>query len=179
MKKQLTQLTMALAGLSVAPMVFAQTAPGTGTVTFNGQLTADTCVINAGDINKTVTLDTVSAQSLPVAGATGDATNFTISVSQCPATLSSVAAHFETTNMDPATRNIINQATVSPATNVEVQLVDKDGKTPILLGSTGSFYPINAATQSATMSYYGQYYATGKTGAGNVTAVTSYTLAYQ
>ncbi|WP_028225590.1 fimbrial protein [Paraburkholderia ferrariae] len=179
MKKQLMQLTMALAGLSVAPMVFAAPAPGTGTVTFNGKLTADTCVINAGDVNKTVTLDTVSAQSLPNKGDTAATTNFTISVSQCPANLSSVAAHFETTNMDPDTRNIVNQAIASPATNVEVQLIDKDGKTPILLGSTGSFYPIDASAHTATMSYYGQYYATGKTEAGNVTAVASYTLAYQ
>jgi major type 1 subunit fimbrin (pilin) len=179
MKKQLMQLTMALAGLSVAPMVFADPAPGTGTVTFNGELTADTCVINAGDVNKIVTLDTVSAQSLPNTGDTAATTNFTISVSQCPTSLSFVAAHFETTNMDENTRNILNKATVSPADNVEVQLVDKDGKTPILLGSTGSFYPIDKNAHTATMSYYGQYYAAGQVSAGNVTAVASYTLAYQ
>uniref|UniRef100_UPI0035E4580E fimbrial protein n=1 Tax=Paraburkholderia youngii TaxID=2782701 RepID=UPI0035E4580E len=68
MKKQVTQLMIAVAGLSVAPMVFAQAAPGTGQVTFNGELIDDTCVINAGDDDKTVTLPTLSTQSLVAAG---------------------------------------------------------------------------------------------------------------
>ncbi|MBB5402199.1 fimbrial protein [Paraburkholderia youngii] len=178
MKKQVTQLMIAVAGLSVAPMVFAQAAPGTGQVTFNGELIDDTCVINAGDDDKTVTLPTLSTQSLVAAGQTAGSRMFDISVSQCPATLTNVAAHFETTNMDPATRNAINQASTSPASNVEVQLLDSDGNTPILLGSTGSFVPV-ASNGTATMSYGGRYYATNKTTAGNVTAVVRYTLAYQ
>ncbi|MCC8402593.1 type 1 fimbrial protein [Paraburkholderia sp. MMS20-SJTN17] len=178
MKKQVTQLMIALMGLSVAPMVFAQTAPGTGQVTFNGELYDDTCVINAGDEDKTVTLPTLSTQSLAAAGQTAGSRMFEISVSQCPASLSSVAAHFETTNMNPNTRNAINLATASPAKNVEVQLLDSDGQTPILLGSTGSFVSI-ATDRTATMSYGGQYYATNQTQAGFVTAVVRYTLAYQ
>lgn len=178
MKKQVTQLMIALAGLSVAPMVFAQAVPGAGQVTFNGQLYDDTCVINAGDDDKTVTLPTLSSQSLPVAGNVAGSTMFNISVSECPSTLSQVAAHFETTNMDPNTRNALNQATTSPASNVEVQLLDRDGTTPILLGSTGTFVPI-ASDGTATMSYGGEYYATGAATSGNVTAVVRYTLAYQ
>jgi major type 1 subunit fimbrin (pilin) len=178
MKKQFTQLMIALMGLSVAPMVFAQAAPGTGQVTFNGQLLDDTCVINAGDEDKTVTLPTLSSQSLAAAGQTAGSTMFNISVSQCPSTLSNVAAHFETTNMDPNTRNALNQATTTPASNVEVQLLDRDGTNPILLGSTGTFVPI-ATDGTASMSYGGQYYATGKSTSGNVTAVVRYTLAYQ
>ncbi|MBC8747637.1 major type 1 subunit fimbrin (pilin) [Paraburkholderia sp. WC7.3g] len=178
MKKQVTQLMIALMGLSVAPMVFAQTAPGTGQVTFNGELTDDTCVINAGDEDQTVTLDTLSTQSLAAAGQTAGSRMFNISVSKCPATLSNVAAHFETTNMNPDTRNAINQAATSPAGNVEVQLLDRDGMTPILLGSTGTFVPV-ASDGTATMSYGGQYYATNRTTAGKVMAVVRYTLAYQ
>ncbi|NML34738.1 fimbrial protein [Paraburkholderia antibiotica] len=178
MKKQVTQLMIALMGISVAPMVFAQSAPGAGQVTFNGQLLDDTCVINAGDDDKTVTLPTLSSQSLAAAGQTAGSTMFTISVSSCPSDLKNVAAHFETTNMDPDTRNAINQATATPASNVEVQLLDRDGTTPILLGSTGTYVPV-ATDGTATMSYGGQYYATDKTTAGNVTAVVRYTLAYQ
>jgi len=172
-------LMIALLGLSAAPMVFAQAAPGTGQVTFNGELTDDTCLINSGDEDKTVTLPTISTQSLATAGQAYGSTMFDISVSQCPATLSNVAAHFETTNMNPDTRNAINQATNSPAQNVEVQLLDRDGKTPILLGSTGTFVAIDATAGTAKMSYGGQYYATGKSTAGNVTAIVRYTLAYQ
>ncbi|WP_233808504.1 fimbrial protein [Paraburkholderia sp. HP33-1] len=181
MKKQVTQLMIALMGLSVAPMVFAQTAPGTGKVTFNGQLTDDTCVINAGDEDQTVTLPTVSAKSLPTAGAAYGSKAFTISVSQCPSTLSKVAAHFETTNMDPKTGNAINLAVATPAQNVEVQLLDRNGTmvgdTPLLLGNTGAY--VSITNQAATMTYAGQYYATAPATAGNVTAVVRYTLAYQ
>ncbi|MBC8728660.1 fimbrial protein [Paraburkholderia sp. UCT2] len=182
MKKQVTQLMIALMGLSVAPMVFAQAVPGTGQVTFNGELYDDTCVINSGDEDQTVTLPRVSSQTLPAAGVVGGSTPFNISVSQCPATLKQVAAHFETTNMDPVTRNAINQATTSPAQYVEVQLLDHNftnGAAQVLpLGSTGEFVDVGT-DGSATMYYAGQYYATDRATAGNVTAVVRYTLAYQ
>ncbi|ADG20119.1 fimbrial protein [Paraburkholderia atlantica] len=182
MKKQVTQLMIALAGLSVTPMVFAQAVPGAGQVTFNGELYDDTCVINSGDEDQTVTLPRVSSQTLPAAGSVGGSTPFNISVSNCPATLTQVAAHFETTNMNPVTRNAVNQATTSPAGNVEVQLLDHNlasGKASVLpLGSTGEF--VNVGTDgTATMYYAGQYYATNKATAGYVTAVVRYTLAYQ
>ncbi|TDV16461.1 major type 1 subunit fimbrin (pilin) [Paraburkholderia caballeronis] len=179
MKK--TRLMIVLAGVMAAPMAFAQSAPpGTGTITFNGMLLADTCEISPGDVDKTVTLPTLSAQSLAEAGQTAGSTMFTITVAKCPTSLSNVAAHFETTNMDPATRNAVNQATSNPASNVVVQLLDKDGTTPILLGSSGSFEPITGTgdTRGATMSYGGQYYATGQAGQGNVTAIVRYTLSY-
>ncbi|WGS46074.1 type 1 fimbrial protein [Burkholderia sp. JSH-S8] len=173
-------LMIALLGAFVAPAAFAQTAPGTGQVTFNGELLPDTCEIAAGDESKTVTLPTLSTQSLDAAGKVEGAKMFDISVSNCPATLNNVAAHFETTNMDPATRNALNQATTTPAGNVLVQLLDKDGTTPILLGSAGSYEPITGtgAARGATLSYGGQYYATAPTTPGNVTAIVRYTLAY-
>ncbi|MGF6508693.1 type 1 fimbria pilin [Paraburkholderia sp. 32] len=84
MKKQVTQLMIALMGLSVAPMVFAQAVPGTGQVTFNGELYDDTCVINSGDEDQTVTLPRVSSQALPAAGVTGGSKPFTIFGVQVP-----------------------------------------------------------------------------------------------
>lgn len=173
MKVQVMGLMIAVAGISAAPTVFAA---GTGKVTFNGKLIQETCQINAGDDDKTVTLPTISAQSLTAAGQTAGSTMFDISVSNCPGDLTSVAAHFETTHMDPDTRNATNQATTSPAGLVQVQLLDRDGTTPILLGSSGS--PVTITGGAATMSYGGQYYATGQTTAGNVMAVVNYTLAY-
>ncbi|MCC8395676.1 type 1 fimbrial protein [Paraburkholderia sp. MMS20-SJTR3] len=178
MKKQISHLMIALMGVSVAPMVFAQSAPGTGQVTFNGQLTSETCQINTGDEDKTVMLPTLSTQSLAAAGQTAGSTMFDISVSACPSELTSVAAHFETTNMNPDTRNAINQAPEADAAkNVEVQLLDRDGTNALLLGSTGTAVPIQNG--EATMSYGGQYYATDATTAGKVTAIVRYTLAYQ
>lgn len=174
-------LMVLLAGMFAAPMAFAQAAPGTGQVTFNGQLTQDTCVIQAGDEDQTVTLDTLSTQSLNTAGAVGGSKMFSITVANCPSTLNSVAAHFETTNMDPATQYAKNVATVTPAGFVDVRLLDQDGTTPLKLGTTGSFFPISGTgvARGATMNYGGEYYATAPTTPGNVTAIVLYTLAYQ
>ena len=166
-------------GVLAATSQFAHAA-GTGQITFNGKLIADTCTINAGDAAKTVTLPTVSAKSLAASGNTAGSTMFTLSVTNCPATLSNVAAHFETDNMDQATHAAKNQATTTPATNVVVQLLDKDGTTAIGLGSAGSYVAINGIgdARGATMNYGGRYLATGAAEAGNVMAVVRYTLAY-
>jgi len=169
-----------LAGVLAAPLAFAQSAPGTGTITFNGMLLAETCQISASDVDKTVTLPTLSTQSLSTAGQTAGATMFTISVSDCPASVNSVAAHFETTNMDSATRNAANLATTNKAANVLVQLLDTDGATPILLGSTGAYKELEGSggARGAELSYGAQYYATGQTEPGSVVAMVRYTLAY-
>ncbi|WP_175769861.1 fimbrial protein [Burkholderia cenocepacia] len=174
MKVQVMGLMIAVAGISAAPAVFAA---GTGTVTFNGKLIQETCQINAGDVSKTVTLPTISTQSLTAAAQTAGSTMFDISVTQCPTDLTSVSAHFETAHMDPDTRNATNQAPpATAANNVQVQLLDRDGTTPILLGSSGA--PVAISGGAAKLSYGGQYYATNQTTAGDVMAVVNYTLAY-
>ncbi|AXK61798.1 MULTISPECIES: fimbrial protein [Burkholderia] len=175
MKAQVMGLMFMVAGISVAPAAFAE---GTGKVTFNGKLIQETCKINAGDEDKVVTLPQISTQSLTAAGQTAGSTMFDISVSECPAGLNLVAAHFETAHMDPDTRNATNQApTATAAGLVQVQLLDRDGTTPILLGSSGA--PVAISGGAAKMSYGGQYFATGQTTPGDVMAVVNYTLAYQ
>lgn len=181
MKKQVAQLMVSLMGVSIAPMVFAVPSPGTGTVTFNGELIEETCTINTDDIDKVVVLPTVSTQSLSNVADTAGSTMFSITASNCPASHTSIAAHFETTDMDPVTQNAINQATANPASNVLVQLLQSDGTTVLPLGSTGDFVNLtgSGSSRGATMNYGGQYYAVGQTTAGTVTAVVRYTLAYQ
>ncbi|PRE84487.1 fimbrial protein, partial [Burkholderia gladioli] len=68
-----------LGGLCFSPFVFA----ADGTITFMGNVTAQTCTINgngSGSKNFTVTLPTVSASSLATAGATAGATPFNIAL---------------------------------------------------------------------------------------------------
>lgn len=157
-------------------------APGQGIVTFTGELTEDTCVVDDDSVDIQVALPTISTKTLAAAGAQGGSHTFAISVKECPAALLEVAAHFEAidaTKFNPTTGNLINQelSTAGGATNVEVRLFETDG-TVIPVGTTGSSFPVDATAHTATMTYVGAYYATGATTAGTLTSQVQYTLAY-
>ncbi|CAH6321032.1 fimbrial protein [Pantoea agglomerans] len=157
-------------------------AVGQGTVTFNGQLIAETCTIANDSIDVQVTLPTVSVQTLAAAGATAGSKGFDLNVIDCPAGITQVAAHFEaigSSGVDSTTGNLTNQYTGTTddpaATAVQVRLYNSDEQ-PLKLGETGAAAAVTSG--SATMRYYGGYYATAKTGAGKVNAKAAYTLAY-
>ncbi|KAB8313466.1 type 1 fimbrial protein [Erwinia endophytica] len=173
------KMTVCALALGMVSASFVQAATQ-GTVEFNGKLINDTCVIDPESENIVVTLPTLSVQTLAEAGATGGSTSFDIKVTDCPAAITQVAAHFEAiggTGTDAATGNLINDETTDPATNVQVRLYDTD-EAPLALGNTGTASEVDTTSQTATMRYYGGYYATGTTTAGNVHAKAQYTLAY-
>ncbi|MET1531209.1 fimbrial protein [Burkholderia sola] len=179
-KKVLGASAAMLLGVLAASPVFAQTAVTQGRVTFDGELTASTCSIKAGDEDKKVLLPKVSTIALANKGDTAGSTSFDISATKCAADVTKVAAHFEMTNMDPATgflKNLLPADTA--AKNVVVQLVNADG-TGIRAGSTGAYFDVTgtADARGATMLYGGQYYATGATTAGKVNTFARFTLAY-
>jgi major type 1 subunit fimbrin (pilin) len=155
-------------------------AEGQGTVTFNGKLIAETCKLATGSEDITVTLPTVSTQSLAQAANEGGSKSFDISVTDCPVAIKKVAAHFDavgSTGYNAATGNLTNNATTSAASNVEVRLYNTDG-TAVAVGSTGSSFDVDSNSNTAKLTYLGGYYATGVTTAGNVTAKVQYTLSY-
>ncbi|ACR30624.1 fimbrial protein [Burkholderia glumae] len=182
MKSKYKKITIALAGLFVLSSTYGQTAPGTGRITFNGELTANTCSINGGDVDQTVQLPKVSTSSLSTAGAIAGSRMFQIRVEKCAADVTNIAAHFETFNIDAATGNARNVADAAGAAkNVTVQLVDGDGTTAVKLGDAGKYVAVSGTgdERGARLDYGGQYYATGATTAGIVQAVVKYTIAYQ
>lgn len=185
----MSKLNISLCAIALAMTTSSAFAAGEatqGTVTFNGKLIAETCSIVPADVDKVVTLPTLSTQTLSTPGAVGGSTTFDINVEDCPSTggPTSVAAHFEAINSDgfnTATGNLTNSAVDSGdgAENVEIRLFDKDGTTQIPVGSTGGFFPISTTDQTAKMTYIGAYYASAATTAGTVTAKVQYTLAYK
>ncbi|MGE9551474.1 fimbrial protein [Erwinia amylovora] len=162
----------------VAGHAMAATPAGQGTVTFNGTLTANTCVID-GDVDQTVTLPTLSVKTLATAGNEAGSKNFDIKVKECDA--SKVATHFEaigSSGVDATTGNLTNSLTGDEAaTKVEIRLYNPDG-TQIRAGDTGKEYTVDSTAKTATMTYVGGYYATGQSTAGNVAAKIVYTIAY-
>ena len=177
-KKVLGASAAMLMGVLAASPAFAQTAVTQGKVTFDGELTSNTCSIKAGDEDKKVQLPTLSTITLAKKGDTAGSTSFDITAAKCSADVAKVAAHFEMTNMDPAT-GFLKNLLADGAKNVVVQLVNSDG-TGIRAGSTGAYFDVTGAgdDRGATMLYGGQYYATGESGAGKVNTFARFTLAY-
>lgn len=178
---KMTLCAIALAATSTSALAENETQ---GTVTFNGELIAETCTIASDSVDRKVQLPTVAIQTLNSNGATAGSKGFDLNVENCPSGITKVAAHFEaigSTGMDTTTGNLTNKYTASSAddkvaTNVQVRLYNSDEK-QLKLGETGEAAAV-AADGTATMRYYGGYYATAATTAGKVYAQARYTLAY-
>ena len=187
MKKLLTtaSATLLLAGIAT------QAQASDGSITFNGQVSAVTCTINAGSggTNGTVTLPIVAKSSLATISATAGTTQFSINLTGCtglgtaPNNLTKAAAWFENSSDVNSSGRLINTAT-GGAANVEIALYNLTSSTPIVIGASngpgtsGAAFPIDA-NGAATLNYQAKYYATGAAGAGTVTGKVNYTIQYQ
>ncbi|EFA4228979.1 fimbrial protein [Escherichia coli] len=156
-----------------------------GTINFTGKVVAQTCSVSSGSKNLTVTLPTVSEASLAAATNTAGLTPFTIELTGCNTSAASgaqsVKAYFEpnaTTDYDTGNLNI----TASGANNVQIQLLNADGVTPIKLGQDATGQNVTAVqigNAAMKLRYNAQYYATAQATAGDVSATVNYTIAYQ
>lgn len=174
----------------LAALIVAGTAMGAqfahaadGTITFNGQITAQTCTINgngSGAKDFTVTLPTVSASTLSSAGNTAGRTGFKIALTGCTPNTGNVHTFFEAgPTTDATTGNLIVNA--GGATNVQIGLLNSDFsavKAGFADASQNSKV-VAIATGSATLPYYAQYVATGAATAGVANSSVMYTIAYQ
>lgn len=156
-----------------------------GTINFTGKVVAQTCSVSSGSKNLTVTLPTVSEASLAAATNTAGLTPFTIELTGCNASAASgaqnVKAYFEpnaTTDYDTGNLNIA----ASGANNVQIQLLNADGVTPIKLGQDATGQNVTAVqidNAAMKLRYNAQYYATAQATAGDVSATVNYTIVYQ
>jgi major type 1 subunit fimbrin (pilin) len=153
-----------------------------GTITFTGQITAQTCTINGGGAasNFSVTLPTVSSSSLAAAGQTAGRTPFTIALTNCTPATGNVHTFFEAgPTTDATTGHLI--VTAGGATNVQIDLLNSDA-TDIKAGfadTAQNSKPVAITTGAATLNYFAQYIATGAATAGAANSSVMYTMAYQ
>ncbi|WP_130832916.1 fimbrial protein [[Erwinia] mediterraneensis] len=183
MKSKKLAMYVALLSMTGASWVNAADTlqEGQGTVTFNGKLQNETCRVADDSKDIIVTLPTLATASLPAAGAEAGTQKFSINVNSCPPSMSQVAAHFEaigSSGMNSATGNLKNSAdAATAANNVEIRLYDFDAK-HLALGNSSAPQPVEAGTHTASLAFYGGYYATGATTAGDVLAKAKFTLSY-
>ncbi|GHD69943.1 fimbrial protein [Jeongeupia chitinilytica] len=153
-----------------------------GTITINGELTAQTCTIsgNGQGNNFTVTLPKVATSVLAAAGSTAGATGFNIALTNCTPATGNVRTFFEYGSNTLADGNLKNAT--GTATLVEVQLLNGD-MSPIDMSKAdgaqnSKIVAINSG--AANLPYAAQYNSpAGGATAGTVSTTTTYSLSYQ
>lgn len=160
-------------------------AASTGTITFNGELTANTCdvVVDGQDADATVVLPTVSTNQLQSVNRTAGDTGFVMALSNCTGTLETASAFFQAgASVDAVTGRLINLN--GTATNVSLQLLDGSSPSQAVI-KAGSQDQITAMTYqdvtggSTTLPYIVRYYAEAATTAGTVVSNVVYSIQYQ
>jgi len=188
MKSLIPAIAIATGGLLGLASLGAQASDGT--ITFTGSLSDTTCSINGvaagspADIPN-VTLPEVSASVLGTAGATAGrlSTPITLALTGCSGSATKAVAYFESgPTIDQGNGYLKNMASASPATNVEVRLLNAVFQPINIAKGSHNDIASNGATitaGNATLNYYGEYYATGKATAGAVSTSVNYTMQYQ
>ena len=155
-----------------------------GTITINGLVTDKTCeIVTPQGKDFTVTLPTVSMQTLAKAGDVAGRTPFTINLANCSE--GKVATYFEPGATVDFTSGRLNNQDAAGAKNVQVQLLGSNNLfVPVLAASangaqTNSQWVDVAAGGSADLNYYAEYFATDASTAGKVTTSVQYTIIYQ
>ncbi|MFW1920540.1 fimbrial protein [Acinetobacter geminorum] len=170
-----------IAALSVVGIANAQAADGT--ITINGLVTDKTCdIITPAGKDFTVTLPTVSKQTLAAAGDVAGRTPFQINLANCSE--GKVATYFEPgATVDFNSGRLINDK--GDAKNVQVQLLGSNNNFIPVLAVGGNGAQANsqwvdvAEGKGADLNYYAEYYATGASTAGTVSTSVQYTIIYQ
>ncbi|SAK49810.1 fimbrial protein [Caballeronia hypogeia] len=190
MQKRLT-LAAAFSSMAVVALMSMNTAHAAdGTISIAGAVSDSTCSINSvangSPANVAATLPTVSAGALSSAGATAGMSSLgdiTLKLSGCSGTATKVVARFENgPTVDQGSGNLVNQASASPAANVQVRLLNQNMQPINILTNANNDVASNGAAISggaATLNYFAQYYATGKASAGSVNTSVQYSVQYQ
>lgn len=162
----------------------ASAAVSGGVITFQGEITAPTCVVNGGKggENFEVFLPKVASSELREAGKTAGDTKFNITLSNCGYLGGKVRANFQEGNtVDVRTGRLTLQSVEegAAAENVQVELANEGGDPISITGDEQktAYFPIDD-NGGANMAYVARYYSTGKAKAGLVRSQVTYVLQY-
>ncbi|MGX5728184.1 fimbrial protein [Metapseudomonas otitidis] len=173
MKKFLTA-GAALVGFGLSNLALAYD----GTLTFNGQVSSKTCTI--ANLNQEVQMEPVSQSSLAEGEVAGHKAFF-IRLTGC-STDTKVKAYFELgQNINNQTGTLRNESTDADASNVSIQLFNKDQQPINLATGANNNQEIVGASGIATMTFFAAYAApVGEpVKPGAVHAKVNYTMSYE
>lgn len=179
--KLLQHLTyLACAGLCA--QAYAINTSQTGDVHITGKLVESSCALDSSSPSFEVALPALEKSSLALAQSTAGRTGFIIKIVGCADGVK-VSASFYPGNTVDANGNLKNAAQ-GGASNVQVQLLDKNGALINIQTDQADLQFDRAVTVSgstpAILQFYAQYYSpTGNAGAGNVGAIAHFQLSYE
>ena len=192
-------------GTTTAGKATDGSTPGanSGIVRFKGKVVDQTCTIDGNSQDQIVVLDTVPKNRFTAVGNTAMPTPFDIQLSGCtvPATggkATKVKARFASVaNVDTANNYTLKNTkatTAGGATNVNIQLFNADGTTPIYpmkrVTTTTDGVPTHTSQDGATfenitaanqvLHYVAKYYSTATSvGVGDVESAVDFELTYE
>lgn len=196
------QVTGSNIGTTTAGRATDGSTPGanSGVVRFKGKVVDQTCTVATESQDQIVVLDTVSKNRFTAVGNTAMPTPFEIKLSGCtvPATggkATRVKARFASVaNVDTANNYTLRNTKTGGATNVNIQLFNADGTTPISpmkrVTTTTDGVPTHTSQDGATfenittanqvLHYVAKYYSTAASvGVGEVESAVDFELTYE
>ncbi|RRZ96985.1 fimbrial protein [Erwinia sp. 198] len=173
----------------------AASTDSSGTITFNGELTATTCKVNvngSGNSDGNVTLPTLETSTMPAQATTAGATHFLMELTECKLAndMKEVSAFFEYGSTVNSNGRLTNQSTDTTKSNVTLELLDANSTTlnAITVGddnqkANATYKEVVLDTDGvgkATLDYVVRYYAeTAAATAGKVSSSVVYALQYK
>ncbi|HIE9359440.1 TPA: type 1 fimbrial major subunit FimA [Klebsiella quasipneumoniae subsp. similipneumoniae] len=176
-------LAFAVAALSFASVAAnaATVVVNGGQVHFKGEVVNAACAIDAGSMDQTVQMGQVRTAQLNAAGKTSTPVGFEIKLVDCDttvATKSSVAFVGSAVNAANPTVLALQSSSAGGATNVGVQIVDKNGTALSVDGNTFSS-PITLIDGTNLFKFQARYFSTAAATAGTANADASFKVQYQ
>lgn len=178
-KKMLTSLLIgsALVGVAVPAL-----AVDTGTVTFNGKIIPDSCVVdvNGSATNGTVTFNNLSQTAFGADKKVGDTQPFAITLTECDEAIKNLNIKFDGTRIAGYDEEVL-QAT-GTATNLGVRVKPENGANYVKFDGSEPDATLNKANgESVVFNYTAEVIQVGATlpTTGDYTAQATYTLVYR
>ncbi|WP_114194431.1 fimbrial protein [Edaphovirga cremea] len=162
-------------------------AASTGTITFNGELTATTCNVNVDGqgADATITLPTISTSQLSGATQTAGRTGFVMALSDCAGTLPTASAFFEAgSSVEQTTGRLKNMTGTAGLVSLQLRDGSSTSQAVIKAGDQSQiddteYVAYNTTSGTATLPYAVEYYAEGETTAGTVASNVVYSIQYK
>ncbi|UJD79349.1 type 1 fimbrial protein [Serratia rubidaea] len=170
-----TLIAMAILG-SAAFISAAQAADGT--INFTGNITDAACTVTPASASQTVALGTVNSGAFAAAGDTASPTKFGITLTSCPATVTTASVKFDGPT-DAANSNLLALTSATGvATGVGVGIYEENATTLIPVSSTSVSKTLSTTTDT-TFNFIAKYVATAAAvTAGPANAVSDFTISY-
>lgn len=172
------KLKFLMSAMFIASVGFVSAANAAGgTLTFTGLVTADSCTVDTGSLNQTVTMTDSYKNSFSAVGDTDGDTPFNIKLTNCPQSVTSVKLNASATMIDNTNPQLVKLDASSAAAGVGIAIYD-DAGTLVPMASETKAYPV-AGDGTATINMVAKLMSTSTTvTTGDYTGTAGFTVIY-